>query len=89
MAVSLPNDTRTQALASISRFCREALELDSSGIQDAQLLDFLLKEIAPSVYNAGVTDARAFMLDRFADLEGTCYEPEFVYWAKSSSVRRK
>ncbi|MEO8030294.1 MAG: DUF2164 domain-containing protein [Gemmatimonadota bacterium] len=89
MAVTLPDDIRKQALASINRFCRQELELDSSGIQDAQLLDFVLKEIAPSVYNAGVTDARAFMLDRFADLEGTCYEPEFVYWPKSGSVRRK
>jgi len=30
-----------------------------------------------------------FLRDRLADLEATCYEPEFVYWPKGSSVRRK
>jgi hypothetical protein len=34
-------------------------------------------------------DAQVFLRDRLADLEATCYEPEFVYWPKPSSVRRK
>jgi hypothetical protein len=29
------------------------------------------------------------MRDRVADLEGVCHEPEFAYWPKGPSVRRK
>ena len=89
MAVTLSNDAQKQALASMVRFCDEDLDVEISDIQAAQLLAFVLKEIGPSIYNAGVTDAQAFLRDRLADLEATCYEPEFTFWPKGSSVRRK
>jgi uncharacterized protein (DUF2164 family) len=89
MAVALSEDARKQALASLRRYCAEELELDLSGIQAASLLAYLLKEIAPTAYNAGIADAQAFLRERLADLEATCSEPEFVYWPKGSSVRRK
>lgn len=89
MAVSLSPDARKQALASIKRFCAEHLDREPDEIGAALMLDFFLKELAPSAYNAGVADAQTFLRDRLADLEGNCYEPEFVYWPKGSSVRRK
>lgn len=89
MAVTLSDDAQKQALASMVRFCDEELDVEISDIQAAQLLAFVLKEIGPSIYNVGVTDAQAFLRDRLADLEATCYEPEFTYWPKGSSVRRK
>lgn len=89
MAVTLNDDAQKQALASIARFCADELELELSGVQSMQLLKFLLAEIGPTIYNTGVADAEAFLRDRLADLEATCYEPEFAYWPKTSSVRRK
>ena len=89
MAVTLPDDHKKQALASIARYCDENLDAEVGQLEALALLNFFLTEIGPSVYNAGVTDAQAFLRDRLADLEATCYEPEFVYWPKSSSVRRK
>ncbi len=89
MAVTLPDDDKKQALASIARYCDENLDAEVGQLEAAALLNFFLTEIGPSVYNAGVADAQAFLRDRLADLEGTCYEPEFLYWPKSSPVRRK
>jgi uncharacterized protein (DUF2164 family) len=91
MAIALSDDARKQALASIRRYCAENLDLDleAGDLKIALLLDFFLKEIAPSVYNAAIVDAQVFLRDRLADLEATCYEAEFVYWPKPSSVRRK
>jgi len=89
MAVALADDARKHALSSLKRFCTENLEVEVSDLQTFALLDFFLKEIGPSVYNTAVADAQVFLRDRVADLEGTCYEPEFAYWPKSSSVRRK
>ncbi|HMV32657.1 MAG: DUF2164 domain-containing protein [Gemmatimonadales bacterium] len=89
MAVTLSPEDRKQALTSIRRFCQEGLELEASDLQAIGLLEFFLKEIGPSIYNAGVADAQAFLRDRVADLEGTCSEPTFTYWPKGASVRRK
>jgi uncharacterized protein (DUF2164 family) len=89
MPVTLPAEARTQALASLRRFCADELETDLSDIQLRALLEFVLKEIGPSVYNGAIADAQAFLRARLGDLEATCYEPEFSYWPKGSSVRRK
>jgi uncharacterized protein (DUF2164 family) len=89
MPIELSADAKKQALASLRRYCTEELEIEPSDIQIAMLLDFVLKEIAPSAHNAGLEAAEAFLRDRLADLEGACYEPEFAYWPKGASVRRK
>jgi len=91
MAIAFSADGRKQALSSIRRHCAENLDLEMEigDLQAASLLDFFLKELAPSVYNAAIVDAEVFLRDRLTDLEATRYEPEFVYWPKPSSVRRK
>jgi len=89
MALALSDEHRKQALASIQRFCRDELELDLGGIEEARLLDFMVREIGPTLYNRGVADAQVFLRDRLADLEATCHEAEFAYWPKAGAVRRK
>lgn len=88
MAVTLSPDDGKRAVASLSRYCTDELELELSDIQVRALLGFVLKEIGPSIYNAAIGDAQAFLRDRLADLEATCYEPEFTYWPKGSVRRR-
>ncbi|MEP6572419.1 MAG: DUF2164 domain-containing protein [Gemmatimonadota bacterium] len=89
MAIELPEHGRKHALASLRRFCEEELEAELTDIQIMSLLNFMLKEIGPSVYNMGLASSEAFLRDRLADLEGACGEVEFSYWPKGSSVRRK
>jgi uncharacterized protein (DUF2164 family) len=89
MAVELADETRKHALASLKRYCNDDLDVEVTDLQAIALLDFMLKEIAPSVYNAAVADAQTFLRDRLSDLEATCAEPEFAYWPKGTSVRRK
>jgi uncharacterized protein (DUF2164 family) len=89
VTVELSADARKEALASIRRYCTQNLELEVGDIKAAALLEFFLKELAPSVHNAAIADAQVYLRDRLADLEATCYEPEFAYWPKGSTVRRK
>ena len=89
MSIELSPDAQKQALASLRRFCAEELESELTELQARQLLKFVLREIAPAAYNAGVAAAEAYLRDRVADLEGVCHEPEFGYWPKGTSVRRK
>jgi uncharacterized protein (DUF2164 family) len=64
-------------------------DVEGTDLQAMALLDFMLRDIAPSVYHAAVADVQAFLRDRLSDLEAICTEPEFTYWPKGSSVRRK
>ena len=82
MAVTLSNESKKQALLSLKRYCAENLDLQDKDFSAEFLLDFFLKEIAPAVYNGAVADAQAYLRDRVADLEGTCFEPEFPYWPR-------
>jgi len=88
MAIELSDDAAKQSIASIRRYFAEALEQDIGDLKARLLLEFFLKEIGPSVYNAAIGDAQVFFRDRVADLEGACYQAEFGYWPKSSTPRR-
>ena len=89
MTIELSADAEKQALASVRRFFDEELEVEIGDVQARQLLKFFLQEIAPTAYNAGVAAAETYLRDRVADVEGVCSVPEFAYWPKGSSVRRK
>ena len=89
MPVQFPDEAKQQAATSLQRYCTEELDIDLSNIQGTMLLNFILAEIAPTAYNAGVAAAEAFLRDRLADLEATRYEPEFADWPTGVSIRRK
>jgi uncharacterized protein (DUF2164 family) len=89
MAVTLPDQAQANILASLKRYSMEHFDRELDDLGAKLLLDFVLKEVAPSIYNTAINDAQAFLRDRLADLEATCYEPEFAYWPKGTSVRRK
>ena len=87
MAITLSPDTRKALLASIKRYAAEYLDQDIGDLKAGMLLDYVLKEIGPSVYNRAIADAQAWCVARAADLDGVCFEKEFTYWPEST--RRK
>jgi uncharacterized protein (DUF2164 family) len=87
MTISLPDDARKQSVASIKRYFAEELDQDIGELKAGLLLEFMLKEIAPTIYNRAIGDAQSYLRDRVADLDGACSVPEFAYWP-SASVRR-
>lgn len=89
MAITLPPDTTKQLHASIKRYFAEHLDEDIGDLKAGLLLDYVLKEIGPVIYNRASADAQSFFQGRVADLEGVCYEPEFTYWVASAEERGK
>lgn len=87
MPIVFSETARKQSIASIKRYFVEELEQEIGDLKAGLLLEFILKEIGPSIYNAAIGDAQTYLRDRIADLEGVCSVPEFAYWP-SSSVRR-
>jgi uncharacterized protein (DUF2164 family) len=82
MAVKLADETEKRLVASIKRFFEEEMDEEVGDLKALRVLDFCLREIAPSVYNQAIADAQGYMTDRVADLSGSKYEAEFDYWKK-------
>jgi uncharacterized protein (DUF2164 family) len=87
MPISISDNARKHAIASIKRYFADDLDQDIGELKAGLVLEFILKEIAPTVYNSAIGDAQAFLQERVADMEGACTVPEFAYWA-TSAVRR-
>lgn len=81
-AITLSDEARTQAIASLRRYFAEELDDDIGDLKADLLLQFILEEIGPTVYNRAIGDARAFFEERAADLDGVCFRSEFPYWAR-------
>jgi uncharacterized protein (DUF2164 family) len=84
MAITLAPEAKRQALASIHRYFAEHWDQDIGDLKAGLLLDFLLAEVGPCIYNKAIGDAQVYFRDRAADLEGACYEKEFTYWPPPS-----
>jgi uncharacterized protein (DUF2164 family) len=93
MAIALTVDVKKQALISIKQYVAQQLDQDIGDLQAGLLLDYFLKELAPSVYNQAIQDAQRYFQERAADLEGVCFEREFGYWTnktdKAGSTRAR
>ncbi len=87
MTITLSDDARKQSIASIKRYFLEELDQDIGELKAALMLEFFLKEIAPTIYNGAIADAQTYVRDRLVDLEGACSVAEFAFWP-SASVRR-
>jgi uncharacterized protein (DUF2164 family) len=85
MAIKLPDETTVKITASIKRYVSEELEQDIGDLKAGLLLDYVLREIGPSVYNQAIADAQAYLQERVADMDGVCFERELSYWVQPPS----
>ena len=80
MAIEISKERRAELVASLQRYYTDKMD-DEIGNLDAEfLLDFMVKEIGPSIYNQAIRDAQAVFQDRVAELDAVCFEPEAGYW---------
>jgi uncharacterized protein (DUF2164 family) len=81
MPLQFTHDDTKRALASIKQFSAEHLDDEIGDLKAQLVLEFFLKELAPTVYNQAIGDAQKYLQERVMDLEGVCHQPEFGYWA--------
>jgi uncharacterized protein (DUF2164 family) len=87
-ALTIPDEARKRAVASIRRYFAESLDQDIGDLKADLLLGYVLEEIGPTIYNRAIGDARAFFEQRAADLDGVCYHVEFPYWTEREPTGR-
>jgi uncharacterized protein (DUF2164 family) len=89
MPIELPEDARTEAIASIQRYFDANMEESIGNVAAGALLGFFLDEIAPAVYNKAIADAQESMQARIVDLDIDLHEEPFQYWRKYAQPRRR
>ena len=82
MAIKLKKEVQERLIGSIRRYAADNLGEEMGDLKASLFLDFCLQEIGPSIYNQAIADAHTYMMDKVADMEGTCYETEFAYGEK-------
>ena len=83
MAIELPKETRDDLRDSLKRFFREELDNDIGDLKAELVLQYILQEVGPTVYNKAILDAQTYFQSKLDDLDGTCYEHELTYWSDS------
>ncbi len=82
MTIELDKDTEAYLIASIKRFFAEEMDDDIGDLKAMRVLDFCIREVAPSVYNQAIADAQSFIQERAGDMGAVRYEAEFDFWKK-------
>jgi uncharacterized protein (DUF2164 family) len=86
-AIQLSDDVRKRAINSIRRYVAENLDEEVGDLKAALFLDYILAEFGPTIYNQAIADARAFFIERAADLDAVSYHTEFPFWTKTRAKR--
>ncbi|MGD0941090.1 MAG: DUF2164 domain-containing protein [Terracidiphilus sp.] len=87
-AIEISKQARADAIKSIQRYFEENMTEPIGELPAGLLLNFLLEEIGPVIYNGAIRDAQARMQQRAADLDGELYTDEFQYWPKVDAKRK-
>ena len=82
MAILLPDETRKALVDAIRHYFQDERDEEIGDLQASFFLDFVLKEVGPSIYNQAVRDAQANLQRVVSDLDVTLHEPEFGYSAR-------
>ena len=86
--IAFPDDARRRAIASIKRYFSDELDQEIGDLKAALVLDYMLVELGPIVYNQAIADAKSFFDERSADLAALCYRNEFPYWPAPTTRAR-
>ena len=89
MTIEFPKEVKQNALESLQKYFEVNMEEPLGNLAAGALLQFILEEIGPSIYNKGVADAQERMQQRISELDSEVYADEFQYWRNRQSKGRK
>ena len=85
MPITLPPQTRKDAIASLQQYADRNLPEPLGDLAAGLLLDFFLQDIAPAVYNQAIHDAQTRLHTQLTELDAELYEAPFTYWQKQAT----
>jgi uncharacterized protein (DUF2164 family) len=88
MTISIALDKRKALVASIQRYFVENMDTEIGNITADMLLDFILEEAGPIVYNQAVNDVQQRLQARVMEVDIEVHEAELQYWSKASRQKK-
>lgn len=82
MALEFTREDRKAFVESMKRYAEAEWDVELGDLAAGLWLDYVLAEIAPTVYNRAIRDAQQRMQEQVLELDGTCFEPERTYWKR-------
>ncbi|MDR3736098.1 MAG: DUF2164 domain-containing protein [Acidobacteriaceae bacterium] len=89
MTIEITKPAKADAIASLKRYFDENMPEPLGDLPAGLLLNFILEEIGPAIYNHAIADAQARMQQHIVDLNGELYADEFQYWPKIDAQRKR
>lgn len=74
--IKLPREEKEEIIRSVQAYFEEERSESIGSISAEALIDYMLKELGPYMYNHAIADARKAMQDRAAQLEDDLYALE-------------
>lgn len=87
MPIELNKDVRAEAIRSLERYFQEHLDERIGNIAAGALLDYVVEEIGPVIYNQAVAEVQERLQARVAELDFEVHEEPFQYWLKYDARR--
>ena len=88
VTIELSKEERAAAVASVKKYFEEEIREPIGDLRAGLLLDFVMEEIGPAIYNHAIADAQARLTARVADLDGELYADEFQYWVRQAKKKK-
>jgi uncharacterized protein (DUF2164 family) len=82
MTIELTKEAKQTAHESLQKYFAENMDEPLGNLAGNSLLNFIIEEIGPSIYNKGVADAQERMQARIGELDYEVHADEFQYWRK-------
>lgn len=76
MPIPLSDEARRDAVATLQRFFHDERDETIGELQAGFLLDTILTDIGPVIYNQAVRDVQASLLRTVSEIDATVYVPE-------------
>ena len=88
MAIELNPEARDEAIASLQEYSEQNLDERLGNLAASSLLDFVLEEIGPTIYNRAIADVQERLQARMMEIDVELHEPEFGYWGRRGRTGR-
>ena len=80
MSIKLLQEKEKKIVESIKLYFEENMDSKIGNLKADLLLDYILKEIGPIVYNQAIEDTQKYMMEKINELDSSLFKPEFMYW---------
>ncbi|RCX23864.1 uncharacterized protein (DUF2164 family) [Fontibacillus phaseoli] len=74
--VKIPKEHKEEMIKSVQAFFEEERSESIGELGADQLIDFMIKELAPYLYNKGIEDARKVILEKMNQVDDELYALE-------------